>query len=77
MSRALKLVGLVWLGLILILGTYAAANATGTGRQKLHGHVPKAVLNGAQDNGRYDRNKKLWLAIELPWRNQDQLAQLI
>jgi len=47
------------------------------GRQQLHGHIPPAVKAGAPDTGRLDGTKHLWLAIELPWRNQSDLETLI
>ncbi len=54
-----------------------ASQVKAAGLQQLKGHVPSAVKAGARDMGRMDRTQHLWLAIALPWRNQNNLNNLL
>jgi hypothetical protein len=54
----------------------AASLPLGPGRQELHGHIPTAVAR-MTPSGRLPGSTQLNLAISLPLRNQDALANLI
>ncbi len=76
MSRTLKLISLVWLGLVLISATCAAANAASFGRQKLHGHRTSRMAE-APLVGEVSSDRKFELSVALPLRNADQLQEFL
>ncbi len=66
-----------WLSLIGAFVLFSTGNTgLAAGRQFLHGHVPKAVMQ-LQPMGRFPGTNRLHLAIGLPLRNRETLDQLL
>src|ERR1035437_8235804 len=64
------------LGLLALVGVTAAGLGAEPGRKTLHGHIP-AVVAHLTSQGRLPATNHLSLALGLPLRNQDELAELL